>query len=129
MPTFTYVARTRDGKRETGKLTAENRQVLIRTLQGKGMVPERVDAVGAEKKAGRDPKVKTSELLVFTRQLSTIVNAGLPLLQGLDILSEQSEDPRYAAVIQGIANDVEAGETFSDALRKHPRIYSVSLSA
>ena len=123
MPTFTYVARTRDGKRETGKMTAENRQVLVRTLQGKGMVPERVDAVGA-KKARRDPKVKTSELLVFTRQLSTIVNAGLPLLQGLDILAEQTEDPRYALVIQGIAEDVEAGETFSDALRKHPRIYS-----
>ncbi|HOD51717.1 MAG TPA: type II secretion system F family protein [Candidatus Hydrogenedentes bacterium] len=124
MPNFTYVARSREGKRETGKMTAENRQVVIRTLQGKGMVPERVDAVGAGKKAHRDPKVKTAELLVFTRQLSTIVNAGLPLLQGLDILAEQTEDPRYGAVIQGIADDVEAGETFSDALRKHPRIYS-----
>ncbi len=123
MPTYTYVARNRDGKVEKGSLTAQNRQALVKALQTKGLSPDSVQEAGA-KKARRGPRVKTTELLIFTRQLSTIVNAGLPLLQGLDILAEQTEDTRYAAVIQEIASDVEAGETFSDALRKHPRIYT-----
>jgi type IV pilus assembly protein PilC len=68
-------------------------------------------------------RVKTAEVLVFTRQLSTIVNAGLPLLQGLDILAEQTEDVRFQNVIKQLSNDVEGGESFSDALRRHPRAY------
>jgi type IV pilus assembly protein PilC len=68
--------------------------------------------------------VKNKELLVFTRQLSTIVNAGLPLLQGLDILSEQTEDPNFAKAVSDLSRRVEAGETFSDALRAYPRAFS-----
>ena len=68
-------------------------------------------------------KVKSVELLVFTRQLSTIVSAGLPLLQGLDILAEQTDDANFAAIIESIAQDVESGETFSDALRNFPRAF------
>ncbi len=67
--------------------------------------------------------MKTADLLVFTRQLSTIVSAGLPLLQGLDILADQTEDPNFARVIDGIAQDVESGETFSDALKKYPKAF------
>jgi len=78
-------------------------------------------AKGGSRKLGR--KVKTPELLVFTRQLSTIVSAGLPLLQGLDILAEQTEDANFAAIIQNIAQDVENGETFSDTLRHFPNAF------
>lgn len=124
MATYTYVARRRDGRKERGTLTAENRQALIRTLQSRGLSPDSIQEKGAKTAKKRDSRVKPTELLVFTRQLSTIVNAGLPLLQGLDILSEQTEDPRFAGVIQEIAQDVEAGETFSEALRRHPRIFS-----
>lgn len=126
MPTFAYTARTRDGKKERGNLNAENRQAVLRTLQVRGLTPERVDEQGAagQLRRSRGPRVKAAELVVFTRQLSTIVNAGLPLLQGLDILSEQTEDARFAKVLKQIAEDVEAGETFSDALRKNSRIFS-----
>lgn len=123
MPTFTYVARTRDGRTQRGSLAAENRQALVRALQSRGLALERVEERGATT-ARRSPRVKTREVLVFTRQLATTVNAGLPLLQGLDILAEQSEDPRFGEVLRTICSDVEGGETFSEALRKYPRIFT-----
>jgi len=127
MPTFTYTARGRDGKKITGTLTSENRQAVSQMLISRGLTAETVQAMtGAQagKKMGRtDRKVKTGELLVFTRQLSTIVSAGLPLLQGLDILAEQTEDANFAAVIYAIGEDVESGSSFSEALRKYPQVF------
>jgi len=127
MPTYTYTARTRDGKKQGGTLTAETRQALNTMLQSRGLTSVTVQEAGAKKGGlGRrrlGGKVKTVELLVFTRQLSTIVSAGLPLLQGLDILSEQTDDPNFSAVIQSIAQDVESGESFSTALTKYSRVF------
>ena len=68
-------------------------------------------------------RVKQAELLIFTRQAATMINAGLPLLQSLDILAEQTDDANFFAVIQGIGQDVEGGETFSEALRKYPKAF------
>jgi len=126
MPTYTYVARSRDGRKERGNLTAANRQALVKALQTRGLVPDSIKERGVRKGIAKrkGPKVKTVEILIFTRQLSTIVNAGLPLLQGLDILAEQTDDPRFAAVMQEIGRDVEGGDSFSDALKKHPRVFS-----
>ncbi|MBN2311635.1 MAG: type II secretion system F family protein [Candidatus Hydrogenedentes bacterium] len=121
MPTFSYVARTREGKTERGTMNVENRQALMRNLQSRGL---RLDQVRERGRVGRGPRVKSAEVLVFTRQLSTIVNAGMPLLSGLDILAEQTDDPRFANVLQEIASDVEGGDSFSEALRKHPRIFT-----
>lgn len=124
MPTFAYVARGRDGKKQRGVLTAENRQALTQMLQSRGLTADKIEVQGAKGSSrfgGR--RVKTVELLLFTRQLSTIVNAGLPLLQGLDILAEQTEDPNFSQIIRDVAQNVESGETFSEALRRHPRAY------
>ncbi len=123
MPTFTYVAKGRDGSKQRGTLTADNRQAVVRTLQNKGLLPDTIQEKGKSAGSARDPRVKTTEILVFTRQLSTIVNAGLPLLQGLGILAEQTEDTRFAGVLREIGQDVEGGESFSDSLRKHPRVF------
>src|SRR5690606_1091531 len=114
----------RDGKKQRGVLTAENRQALTQMLQSRGLTADKIEIQGAKsgsKFGGR--RVKTVELLLFTRQLSTIVNAGLPLLQGLDILAEQTEDPHFSEIIRDVAQNVESGETFSEALRRHPRAY------
>jgi type IV pilus assembly protein PilC len=97
-------------------------------LQSRGLTPETVQeaprgAKGGSLKASLRRKVKTVELLVFTRQLSTIVSSGLPLLQGLDILAEQTDDPHFSAMIGSIAQDVEAGESFSSALSKYPKAF------
>lgn len=125
MPTFAYVAKTRDGQRKSGTLTAENKQALLRSLQAQGLSPESVQDKAAkvgQKGGGR--KVKSTEILVFTRQLSTIVNAGLPLLQGLDILAEQTEDANFATTMRDIGSAVEGGDSFSEALKRHPRVFT-----
>ena len=124
MPTYTYVAKTRDGQRKTGTLTAENKQALMRSLQSQGLTADNVREKGKSNSPKGGARVKSTEILVFTRQLSTIVNAGLPLLQGLDILAEQTEDLRFAAVLRDIGGAVEGGESFSEALKRHPRIFS-----
>jgi len=127
MATFTYVARAKDGKKQKGTQKADNRQALIQVLQARGLAAENIKEVkeGTKviRKASFGKKVKTVELLVFTRQLSTIVSAGLPLLQGLDILAEQTEDPNFASIIKNMGENIENGETFSDTLRKFPRAF------
>ena len=124
MPLFNYIVKTQDGKRQSGSMSAQNRQALIRSLQARGWTVESVEAAGSSRKR-RVPRIKSKDVLVFTRQLAVIVNAGLPLLQGLDILAEQMEDPRFGRIVMDIASDVEGGETFSDALSKYvPRVFS-----
>ena len=134
MPTFAYTARDRAGKTHTGRSAADNRQLLIMELQRRGWTPTQVDeasdtrgttaARGAPGLAAarglRSRKIKSGEMVVFTRQLATIVNAGLPLMQGLDILGLQTDDANFRRVLKQIGADVESGETFSDALGKHP---------
>ncbi len=125
MPTYSYVARTRTGTKQRGTLQADSRQAATQMLQQRGLQAEEVKEGPAGKAAAprMNRRVKTSELLVFTRQLSTIVSAGLPLLQGLDILADQTEDANFGAIVDAVAQEVEAGETFSDALRKYPRAF------
>ena len=125
MPTFTYAARARDGKKQKGTMTADSQQALRQSLSQRGLTAENVQEI---KKGGRlqgkmGKKVKTAELLVFTRQLSTIVSAGLPLLQGLDILAEQTDDQGFAGIIESVAANVESGQSFSDALGGFPRAF------
>ena len=124
MPSFTYTARGRDGKKQKGTMTAQNRQALTQALASRGLTVDNAQEVkrgGVSRKLGK--KVKTSDLLIFTRQLSTIVSAGLPLLQGLDILGEQTEDEAFAATVAAVASNVESGQSFSDALREFPRAF------
>ena len=125
MPTFTYTARARDGKKQKGTMTADSQQALRQLLAQRGLTAENAQEI---KKGGRlqgkmGKKVKTAELLVFTRQLSTIVSAGLPLLQGLDILAEQTDNQGFAGMIESVAANVEAGQSFSDALGGFPRAF------
>lgn len=126
MPTFAYVARGRDGKPQKGTMAAENRQALMQILQSRGLTADQssIKEQAAGKAASKGGKrVKQVELLIFTRQLATMVNAGLPLLQSLDILAEQTDDPNFSKTIQLVAQDVEGGETFSEALRKFAKAF------
>ena len=69
------------------------------------------------------PKVTTKDAVIFTRQLSTMIDAGLPLVQGLEILGNQQENPTFKKIITQIRVDVETGTTFADALKKHPKVF------
>jgi type IV pilus assembly protein PilC len=130
MPTFTYVARDKKGTKQKGSLNADSRPAAMQMLQERGLQADRLTAQGGGfslggGKGGKklNKRVKTTDLLIFTRQLSTIVSAGLPLLQGLDILAEQTDDPNFAGVIDAVAQEVESGETFSDSLHKYPKAF------
>jgi len=126
MPTFSYVARNRSGQKKQGTVDADDRQSAIQTLSSRGLTPDKVVPKRSGINFGGGPlskRVKTADLLIFTRQLSTIVGAGLPLMQGLDILAEQTDNQNFAAVIDKVAEEVESGATFSDALRKFPKAF------
>jgi type IV pilus assembly protein PilC len=127
MPTFAYAAKSRDGKMKRGTMTADSRQALVQMLQARGLTadPKSIRERGVKRgtAALAVKRVKAVELLMFTRQMATMVNAGLPLLQSLDILAEQTEDPTFSRIIQAVAQDVEGGETFSEALRRYSRAF------
>jgi len=126
MPTFAYVARGRDGSTQKGTLAADSRKSLISLLAARGLTAEpssikekgKVSAASLAMK-----KVKQKELLIFTRQLATMVNSGLPLLQCLDILAEQTEEQVFASMILSVAQRVEGGETLSEALKAFPKAF------
>ncbi len=133
MASFQYTARDKTGNSTTGVMEAENRQDLMRKLRDKGLVPTSIaDARAAQAGAGRKvvtgttkgKKVKAEEMILFTRSLATMVNAGLPLLQGIDVMIEQTEKLNFKQVLTQIGQDIEAGLTFSDALKKHPKAFS-----
>jgi len=69
------------------------------------------------------PKVKQTDVVIFTRQMSTLIDSGLPLIQGLDALARQQENPKFAKILTQIKTDVETGSTFAEALKKHPKLF------
>ncbi len=134
MASFQYTARDKAGNSTSGTMDAENRQDLLQKLRAKGLVPTSVGDGQAKRAAGaravpimgtvKGRRVKADEMVLFTRSLATMVNSGLPLLQGIDIMIEQTENMNFKAVLTQVGQDIEAGLTFSDALKKHPRVFS-----
>jgi len=125
MATFAYVGRTRSGAVKKGELSAKTRDEAVDQLRKQSVVVTSLD----EKKGGGGIKISfgsgltDKDLVVFTRQFGTMINAGLPLVQCLEILSTQSENKVLRTTIGEVKTQVEAGSTFSDALRRHPKVF------
>jgi len=124
MPQYVYEARTRAGKTIKGVLEAENEDAVHTRLKA-----QQLSAVSVKKKAkslsfGFGKKVSLKDLVVFTRQFATMIDAGLPLVQCLEILGTQAENKNFGRILLDIKSNVEGGSTFSDALKKHPKIFS-----
>ncbi len=127
MPTtFQWSGKTTRGTIESGELTAASRDEVISQLRRKNITATIVTEKAAKKGllSGFGGGVKDKDIVVFTRQFSTMIDAGLPLVQGLEILSEQVESKTLAKALTAIKADVESGSTYADALKKHPRIFS-----
>jgi type IV pilus assembly protein PilC len=126
MSTFAYVGRNRQGAVKKGELTAKTRDEAVEQLR-----KQQVVVTSLEEKSGMGGKFKLNigggltdkDLVVFTRQFGTMINAGLPLIQCLDILSTQSENKVLRETVGDVKNSVEAGSTFSDALKRHPKVF------
>jgi type IV pilus assembly protein PilC len=125
---FTYTVRDKNGREITGSLDAENAEVLAGKLRQMGYFVVSVDPVkvSLSKKEIHifGVKVNTHDVTVFTRQFATMINAGLPLIKCLSILSQQTESASLADIIADCQKEVEAGRSLSEALAKHPEAFS-----
>jgi type IV pilus assembly protein PilC len=126
MPAFTYTARALNGDLKTATIDAPNRDEVVAQLRKQRLNVVKIDEAKAaanttKKKAG---KISMRDIVIFTRQFSTMINAGLPLVQALDILAKQSENKALKDVTLAVVFDVESGHTVADALRKHPKAFT-----
>jgi len=124
MPTYLYKARTVNGENTQGEMSAATEAEVVGLLRKRRLVIVSVKEKPKEIKFNLGSGVKTKDLVLFTRQFATMINAGLPLVQSLDILAEQQAKPRVAEKIRAILGDVEAGSTLADAMRKHRDFFS-----
>lgn len=122
MATFTYTARAFNGDLRTATIDASSRDDVIAQLRKQRLSVVKIDQ-DAAKKIGRG-SIKTRDIVIFTRQFSTMINSGLPLVQALTILAEQTDNKALAEVTKRVVFDVESGNTVADALSKHPRAFT-----
>jgi type IV pilus assembly protein PilC len=124
MPNYSWKGRTRAGRVQEGVLVAESKEAAIATLRKQQII---VTAVTEKGKEFALPKlgggISNKEIAVFTRQFSVMIDAGLPLVQCLEILGSQQENRTLQKVLFQVRQDVESGSTLADALRKHPKAF------
>lgn len=126
MPQFSYTTVTVDGRQATGVITATSREEAVLSLRKQNIKPLHVREAKAKKSGFKlfKGKVKSKDLVIFTRELSTMVSAGVPLPRALDTLKDQSENKYFKEVIKSINHDVESGAPLADSLAKFPNVYS-----
>ena len=124
MPAFTYTARALNGDLRTATIEAPSRDDVVAQLRKQRLNVVKIDETAVAKKKKAGGKIKMRDIVIFTRQFSTMINAGLPLVQALDILAKQSENPALKDVTHAVVFDVESGHTVADALGKHPKAFS-----
>jgi type IV pilus assembly protein PilC len=128
MPTFAYAGRTRGGETVTGERVADTMDAVVAALRREQVLVTQINPVkekAATKTTGprRARGVDAKSLAVFTRQFSVMIDAGLPLVQCLEILGTQEEDKNFAHVILATRGDVESGASLADAMKKHPKVF------
>ncbi len=126
MGKFMWEGKTRVGGTMTGEIEAPNEAFVIAQLRRQQIVPVKIKPKPRDlgfSLLGRRGKVSKRELAIFTRQFATMIDAGLPLVQCLDILGMQEENQAFKKVILKVKEDVESGSTFADALGKHPHVF------
>ncbi len=126
MPIYTWNAKNRSGEKKSGELEAATADAVALHLKNIGLVPGKV------KEKPKDlgeiipflaPRVTINDLVVFTRQFAVMVDAGLPLVQCLQILADQQSNVTFKNVLRAVRADVESGNTFAESLRKHPKVF------
>ena len=124
---FAFTGRTREGARISGERRAASAAEAVAALRRERILVTAIDRVErdapAAGRSGRPRTVPARSLAVFTRQFAVMIDAGLPLVQCLDVLAKQEEDARFAATIRAVQSDVEDGSTLAEALRAHPRSF------
>lgn len=122
MPSYKYTAKDKTGRTIISIAEAQDEHSLIESLHKKELMVVSIKEARSKKLRGHS--VKLDELVIFSRQFATMIDSGIPLAQTLSILTEQIEDKYLAQVTLNIRQDIEEGSSFSEALKKHPRVFS-----
>jgi type IV pilus assembly protein PilC len=130
MPTFAFSGRTRGGETVNGERAGDTMDLVIAALRREQILVTRITPAkaAAAPKALKSKAPSAKNLAVFTRQFSVMIDAGLPLVQCLEILGNQEEDKNFAAVILAVRGDVEGGASLADAMKKHPKVFDALYS-
>ena len=121
---FTWEGKTRQGAVQKGELAANSKEDVMALLRKQNIQPINVTAKPKQINISFGaPKVTDKDIVIFTRQLATMIDAGLPLVQCLDILGQQKESVALAKVVVQVRQDVESGSTFAESLKKHPKVF------
>lgn len=125
MPVFKYSGKTRSGTVQKGEIEANDRDNAVAVLRQRQILVTSIKAKpkDIEIKLPGSSSIKPKEVVIFTRQFATMIEAGLPLVQCLDILARQADNKAFANIITRVKTDVESGESFAEALRKHPNTF------
>ena len=145
MATFQYIAKDSAGNEQRGTIEAGDRNSAIAAVRAQGLLPTALGEVKSPAPAAKAPpkkgaldkdikiniktpkclqgRIKTKVLTQFTRQLATLVNAGLPLMRGIEVLKRQMKDPQMLEALNGISENIAAGGTFSESLTAYPKIF------
>src|SRR5882724_7212170 len=125
MPMFEYTARSQTGQIQKGQMDVASKDDVSAYLRKNRLILVSVrEAPKAIKFSMGGARVKTRDIVIFTRQFATMINAGLPLVQSLNILAAQTENKALAEVTRAVVYDVESGNTLADAFSKHPKAFS-----
>ncbi len=143
MPNYEYIALDAKGEESSGLIPANSEAEAIQMLRAHGLYPTQIHEEGKARvgkapatKAKRKPasrqarghsgasRVKPKSMMIFTRQLATLIDAGLPLVRSLTVLEKQEPNPVLKATVSNLAENVQAGSTFSESLAQHPRIFN-----
>lgn len=129
MPTFAYKAKIKsNGATSRGEIDAPSQDAAMQRLQSNGLevqsIKQKADGGGLALKMPGTSGVSGRDLVIFSRQLSTMIDSGLPIVQALDLLASQEANPHFKKVQLAVKADVETGMPFGDALRKHPGVFS-----
>lgn len=124
MNSYQYTAKDKSGHTVIGTMEAGSEAEVIEVLHKKELIVVAVEAVKKKVSKAHHGKVKLDDLVIFSRQLATMIEAGIPLVQSLGILGEQIENKHLKNVVIMVRQDIEAGMNFCDALSKHPQVFS-----
>jgi type IV pilus assembly protein PilC len=128
MGKFAWEGNTKSGQVMKGEMEAPSVEAVQGQLRRQGIAPGKIKPRGKGLDMdltipGFEPKVTTRDLVIFTRQFATMIDAGLPLVQCLDILGKQQDNKTFKTILIQVKEDVESGSTFADALKKHPKAF------
>lgn len=129
MPTYKYIARDQDGKSVNGKMSADNESLIVAELRKRNLIIITIDEEKASLVKSSTPKVKggkkikSEDIVIFTRQFATMIDAGIPILQSLEAMGEQAANVSFKATIITIQEDIQLGGSLSSAFAKHPKVF------